>query len=183
MSWLSDASHFLDALSRLSRQQRLLRASTMLAPAVALGVEVRAGAALHAWVVVLLGGFTLLSVLLPDSHAPLAVTLLVGGYWAMQVGQELSVSLLVVTLALLVFHVSCLLGSYGPPSVVLDAPMLRMWWGRSSVAFAVAVLVWLAGRVATVLDLPGSGWVLAAALLVVVGWTALLSRRLSVGSG
>lgn len=183
MSRLSDASHFLDALSRLNRQQWLLRASTLLAPAVALGVEVRSGAALHSWIVVLLGGFTLLSVLLPDSHAPLAVTLLVGGYWGMEVGQELSVSLLVVTLALLVFHVSCLLASYGPPSVVLDPPLLRLWWGRSMVAFSVAVLVWLVGRVATVLDLPGNGLVLAAALLVVVGWTGLLGRRLSVGSG
>lgn len=183
MTRLSEASHFLDGLSRLNRQMLLLRALVVLAPVVAFAVEVRAGAAAQAWVVVLLVVFTLLSALLPDSHAPLAVVLLVGGYWALAVDEDLSGSLLVVTLALVVFHVACLLASYGPPSVVLDPLPLRLWLVRSSVAFAVAVFVWVAGRVATGLDLPASGWLLAAALLVVVGWAALLGRDLAVGSG
>jgi len=109
------------------------------------------------------------------------VALLIGGYWAMQVDENLSLSLLVVTLALLVFHVACLLASYGPPSVVLDPRLLKLWAVRSSVAFAAALLVWLAGRVASGLDLPGSGLLLAAALLVLIGWATLLSRWLAVG--
>lgn len=178
---MSEANAFLDGLRGLSRQQWALRAGIMVTPVVAFAFEVAAGAATRAWVAVLLAVLVTLSAGLPDSHAPLAVVLLLGGYWAAEVGENLGVSLLAVTVSVVTFHVLCLLASYGPPSVVLDAPLLRLWLSRAAVALATAGLVWLAAHVATGLDLPPSGGVFAAALLVVVGWVALLGRRLAVG--
>lgn len=183
MSRGSDARLFLDELSRLTSQQRLLRVLVLALPVVALMLEVRAGATPPFLVTVPFGLFTLMSVLLPDSHAPLAVILILGGYWGMGIGEELSVSLLLVTATLLAFHVTCLLTSYGPASVVLDPSLLGLWLRRFCVALAVALLVWLTARALTELDLPANGWLLAVALLVLVGWTTLLARRLSLHEG
>jgi len=69
MSRLSEAVHFLDGLSGLSRQQWLLRALVVLSPGLAFVAELRAGAASQVWVTVLLTVLVLLSVVLPDSHA------------------------------------------------------------------------------------------------------------------
>ena len=173
----------MSRLAALSRQQWLLRALVLLAPACAFAVEVRAGAAVQLWVVVLLTGFTVLSAAMPDSHAPLAVPLLVAGYWAMEVGEQISVSLLAVTVAMVGFHVACLLAAYGPPSVALDSVLLRRWTARAGLGCAAAGGVWLAARVADGRDVPGNGWLMAAALLLVVGWAALLGRKLSVHAG
>ena len=51
------------------------------------------------------------------------------------------------------FHVAGVLASYGPTSVVLGPSLLTLWLGRSGVA---------------------------AALLVVAGWTFLLAHRLVI---
>lgn len=183
MSRASDARQLLDGLSRLNRQQVLLRAAVLVLPAVAFGVEVGAGAAVQILVVALLTVSTGVSVLFPDSHAPLVVVLILSVYWAMEVGEQLSVSLLVVTGAILAFHVACLLAAYGPPSVVLDTSVVRLWILRGVGMLAAAVSVLLVAAVADGLEPGTSGWLLAAALLVLVGWAGILSRRLAVDAG
>lgn len=178
MSLSSETSSFLDGLSRMSRQQWVLRGLVLVSPFVALFATIRAGAPDRTWVVGLLALMTLLSGLLPDSHAPLSVVLLTGGYWGIAVEQHLSPWVLVVAIALLVFHVACVLASYGPPSVVLDAVLLHRWLARAGLGAMAAVLVWLTARVADGLDPAPNGWLFAAALLVLLGWTAVLARRL-----
>lgn len=183
MSRLSEATEFLDALSRLGRQQRLLRSLLVLLPAAAFAAEVGAGAAVQLLPILLVTGLAVLSALAPDSHAPLGVVLVVGGYWAIEVDEQLSSWTLLVTVLLVVFHVVCLLASYGPPSVVLSAAMLLLWLRRGLVATGAGVLVWLAGRVLDGVDPGSSGWLLAAALLALVAWIVVLGRRLSVDAG
>ncbi|HET9858449.1 MAG TPA: hypothetical protein VFQ19_01605 [Nocardioidaceae bacterium] len=183
MSRGSEITSFLDGLTRLSRQQWTLRALVLVSPFVALFATHQAGAPWRSWLAALLLGVTLLSALLPDSHAPLAVLLLTGVHWVLAVGENLSGWLLVVAISLLGFHVACLLAAYGPPSVVLDPVLLRRWSARAGLAAAAGILVWLAAWVAEGLEPPGSGWLLAAALLVLLGWTVLLARRLVGAAG
>ena len=183
MSRGSEIASFLDGLNRLSGQQWALRALVLVAPLVALFATHQAGAPWRPWLAALLLGVTLLSALLPDSHAPLAVLLLTGVHWVLTVDENLSGWLLVATIALLGFHVACLLAAYGPPSVVLDSVLLRRWSVRTGLAAAAGALVWLAAWGAERLSPPGSGWLLAAALLVLLGWTVLLSRRLVGAAG
>jgi hypothetical protein len=183
MSRVSEVFSFLDGLSRLSRQQTLLRVLVAGVPLIAFGLEVQAGASVQTLPVLLVVGFTVISALAPDSHGPLGVLLVLGIYWTISVDEVLSWQVLLIAVLLVVFHVLCLLASYGPPSVVLDPPLLRLWLRRSAVLVAVAVLVWVAARIATGLDLPASGWLLAAGLLVVLAWTGLLSRKLAVDAG
>jgi hypothetical protein len=58
--------------------------------------------------------------------------------------------------------------------------MLVLWLRRCLLLVAVTAGAWLLARLFAGLDLPDGGWVLAAALLVVIGWTGLLTRRLVV---
>lgn len=174
------ASGFLDNLSRLSVQQGCLRLVVLLAPLAALVAEARAGAHVHTWFVGLVVILSAVSALLPDSHTGLLVVLTVGLHWALVLRDVTSAWVLVAAFALLVFHVAGVLASYGPPSVVVGPDLVMLWLGRSGVAAAVTALVWLATRVGSGLDLPPSGLVLAAALLVVAGWIFLLAHRLVI---
>lgn len=182
MSRASEARILLGGLVGLGRQQWLLRGGVAVLAAAAFGVEVAAGAPVQTLPIVLLAVVVLLSAGFPDSHAPLAVVVVLGGYWAMNVDQQLSVLLLVEAVLLLAFHVTCLLAAYGPPSVVLDAELLRRWLTRCGAGIAVALGVWVAARIAAGLELPGGGWAVAAGLLLLVGWVAVLARRLAVES-
>lgn len=173
-------SGLLDNLSLLSMQQLSLRLVVLIAPMVALVAEGRAGAHVQTWfitfVVIICAG----SALLPDSHTGLLVVLMIGLHWALALRDVTSAWVLVAALALLVFHVAGVLASYGPTSVVLGSSLLALWLGRCGVAAAVTVLVWLATRVGSGLDLPANGLVLGAALLVVAGWIFVLAHRLLI---
>ncbi len=166
----------LDELSRLGGQQLMLRALVLLAPLLAATAEQRAGATVSVWYLASLVLASLVAALLPDSHAGLLVVLLVGGHWLTSSGQSLSLWVLCIALALALFHVAGLLASYGPPSVVLEPELLRFWLRRYAVCAAVTALVWLVARVSTGLSLSGSALVFGAGLLVVAGWSVLLSR-------
>lgn len=173
-------SAFLDSVSRLNVQQWSLRLLVVVAPMGALVAETRAGAHVQVWFIVLVALLCALSGLLPDSNTGLLVVLMVGAHWALALRDATSAWVLVAALALLVFHVAGVLASYGPASVVLGPALLGLWLWRSGMAAAVTALVWLATRVGSGLDLPGSGLVLAGALLIVVGWTFWLGQRLVV---
>lgn len=182
MSRLTGATHFLDGLSRLGLGQWLLRAAIVVLPVTAYVALAQAGAEVHLLVVAPLTVLVLLSALMPDSHAPLVVVMTLGFSWVIQVDQPLSGWLLVAMAGLLGFHVACLLAGYGPPSVVLDPGLLRLWLPRAGVALAAGVLSWAVARLLTGLEVAGHGWLLAVALSLVVGWAALLSRKLVVES-
>jgi hypothetical protein len=183
VSRASEVRSFLDGLGRLNRQQAVLRGGIAILPVLAFGLELQAGAPAQTLLVLLVGAFAVLSAVAPDSHAPLGVVLVLGVYWAMSIEEAISWQLLVLAVLLVVFHVACLLASYGPPSAVLDRTLLALWWPRVAALSVVAGLVWVAALVASRTDLPASGWLLAAGLLVVLAWTVLLSRRLAVDAG
>lgn len=176
----SSTSQLFDGLSRLSSQQRLLRLVVLLVPLLAVVVEVWAGATVQVWYAIVVGVLALGSALLPDSHIGLLVVVTVGGHWATSSAGVLGYGVLVLAVALLVFHVSALLASYGPPSVVLEADLVLAWLGRAALATAVAAIVWVVARVAGGLGLPDHPLVFGGALLVLVAAT-LLATGLMTG--
>jgi len=178
---MSTLSTVLDELSRLAPQQRLIRLIVLVAPLIAVSAEAQAGATLQRWFVVAVIASSLVTAVVPDSHTGLLVVLLVGGHWAGASASGTSHTgwVLVIALALLLFHTACTLASYAPSSVVLDRALLLLWLRRNAWAGAVAAIVWVISRVVSGLELPGSGLVLGAALLVLVAWTALLARTMS----
>jgi hypothetical protein len=178
MSVVRQGTDLLDGLSRLSGQQRLLRAAAPLTVVVLLLLEAAAGgrpSVPYVLVIVVLG---LLAALLPDSGAPLVVVLVLGFGWALGVPEALSGWVLLAALDLLALHVTCTLAAYGPPGLVLAPALLKTWLSRSAAAAAVTALVWLAARLLGLLHPASSAWLFGAALGLVVAWTAYLSRLL-----
>jgi hypothetical protein len=167
-----------ERLGLASRQHVLLRALSGLAGILFLVLIVRAGGTYHPLMSLALVGLVALVMLLPDSGAPLFLVLGLGTLWAISVPETLSAWTLGAALDLLVLHLVCTLASYGPPQLVLGAAMFRLWAGRGALMAAVTALVWLGGRTLGALDLSATGLVTAAALALLLGWTALLSVRL-----
>lgn len=172
------ATRAWERLTLASRQHVLLRGVSGLAGVQFLALVVWAGGGYHPLLSLALAGLLAAVLLLPDSGAPLFLVLALGVLWGVYVPETLSVWTLLAALDLLVLHLACTLASYGPPQVVLDRPLLLLWAGRAALMAAVAALVWLGGRVLAVLDPSAAGLVTAAALAMLLGWTALLMRRL-----
>lgn len=167
-----------ERLGLASRQNILLRGVIGLACAQFVALVLWAGGDYHPFFILAVGGLVAVSLLLPDSGAPTFLVLGLGLLWAVSVPETLSAWTLAAALDLLVVHLACALAAYGPPQVVLDRVLLAVWAGRAALLAAVTALVWLGGRFLTTLDLAATGLVTAAALLVLIGWTALLMRRL-----
>lgn len=167
-----------ERIGRASGQQLLLRGLSGLAGILFLLLVVRAGGEFHPLLSLALVGAVALVLLIPDSGAPLFLVLGLGALWAISVPETMSAWTLLAALDLLVLHLACTLASYGPPQLVLDATMFALWSGRAASMAAVTALVWLGGRWLGALDLSSAGLVTAAALAILLVWTALLSTWL-----
>lgn len=178
MSPVREATEVLDRLSLLSPQQRVLRLGVGLAGAGFLVLVPLAGGVWHPVASALLGLLVLVAVVLPESHAALALVVSLGVLWGVSVPRGLDGWVLVAAADLWLLHVTCTLASYGPSGLVLDRAPLVAWARRTVVCLVAALAVWAAAVVLDVADLPGTGLVLGLALAVVLAWVGLLSRRL-----
>jgi hypothetical protein len=172
---------FLDDLSRLNRQQWLLRAVPLPATAVFLTLVALAGGGVRvSWVAaaLLLGG---LVTLLPDSAAGLGLLGVLAALWLLSVPEQLGGWTLAAGLDLLALHLAATLASYGPSTTVLGAAGLRAWLARGLLLAAVGAVVWGAARGAAGLQPAATGWAMAAGLVTLVGWVAYLGVRLATG--
>ena len=172
---------FLDDLSRLNREQWLLRAVPLPAIGVFLWLVALAGGGVRvSWLVaaVLLGG---LVTLLPDSAAGLGLLGVLAALWLLSVPEQLGGWTLAAGLDLLVVHLASTLASYGPPTTVLGASLVRTWLGRALLLGAVGAAVWGVARWAAGLHPAATGWAMAAGLVTMVGWSAYLGVRLAAG--
>lgn len=179
MTAVQELTRLLGDLARCSPQQLAFRAGVVAATAGVLGLEALAGAPPGGVFSVVALALALVAAAMPDSSAPLFLVLMLGVHWALVVPEQLTGWILLAGVALLTLHVCAALASYGPPSLVLKGALLRLWWRRCAVLAAAMVLAWLAAKGLSVLHLPSSGLVLAAALVLLAAWTWLLGRRLS----
>jgi hypothetical protein len=120
------------------------------------------------------------AVVLPGTHAPLALVLYLGGLWLVVTPHRLDLWTLAAAVALTVVHLGCAVVSHGPESLGLDRAMARVWGRRGVVCVAAACVVWLAGRGIATLHPAPTQVLSAVALLLVLGWCALLAVRLAL---
>lgn len=176
MSVATKADDFLDGLSRLSVQQRLLRAVAPAGAGVVLLLERGAGGAVQPWFAAVALAQALLVAALPDSSACLFLVVLLGVHWALFAPAAVSGWALGAAVTLLVVHLAVTLASYGPPSLVLDRTLLVRWARRGLAVAGGTLLVWVLARLwpAAV----GGGWATGVALLVVLAGVLRLTRVL-----
>jgi hypothetical protein len=178
MRRLRNPADLLDRLSLASREQLALRVAVPVAT-VAFVVLIRvATGELH----LLLGAVAvLLSVAVavsPGSNAALGLVLYLGAMWLLSVPDRLDAWAPMAALLLCVIHLACTLASYGPPGLVLDRRLLRVWRARLLGCLAAALVVWVAALVVSSLALSGRAVALALGLVAVLCWALVV--RLNV---
>ena len=178
MNGLRDPGGVLDRLVLSSRQQLGLRALVLAAALAVLALLPAAGSAFHPWLSAAGAVLAVLAALVPESHVPLALVLYLGALWVLVVPGTLGVATLVAAVLLGVLHVACTLASYGPPGLTLDHRLLRVWARRAAACATAALLTWLAGRGVASLDRPSAALAPVVALVLLVGWAALVRRGL-----
>ena len=181
MSVLADTTGLLDRIALSSTQQRWLRFVVLGSGLAFLALVPAAGGGFHP----LLGGVALVllavTVLVPESNAPLGLALYLGGFWVVTVPRTLGVEVLLAATALAALHVGCALASYGPPGLTLDRAFVSVWWRRFAYCLGAAGLVWALAHAVVLLHLPPSGLALGAALVVLLGWVTALTVHLVGG--
>jgi hypothetical protein len=172
------ARRWAERIARAGRQQVLLRLLALAAGVAWIPLCLTAGGDFHPLLSIGLVALALNAALVPDSAAPLFTILALGGFWAVYVPETLSVWTLVAAADLVVLHLACTVASYGPPQLVLEPAMLRLWGVRGAVLLAGTTTVWVAARVLARLAVEPSGLLTAAALAVLLGWVVVLMSRL-----
>src|SRR4051794_3093231 len=130
MSVLSDTTGLLDRIALSSRQQQGLRLVVLASGIGFLALIPAAGGGFHP---VLSGAACVLlviSVLIPDSNAPLGLVLYLGGLWAVTVPRTLGVEVLLAAEAVDAVHVGCAVGPVRPAGLALGAPVPALWGRR-----------------------------------------------------
>lgn len=177
MSTLAVTRH-LDRLSLASRQQVVLRAVPLLATPLFVWLTVVLGSPFHPLLTAALVLLAAGTALLPDSSVPLFLVLTLATTWALQVPETLSWGTPLAALLLLAIHLACTLCGYGPPALALDRRILAAWAGRALVMASATAVVWVGTALLAGLDPPTGPVPLVAGLVVALGWTAYLGRRL-----
>ena len=102
----------------------------------------------------------------PDHAVGIVPLVLVGGWWASR--EVVDWRVLVVAVLLLGAHVSATLLSYGPPTLVVDPRLARLWGGRALLALVPMPIAWLAVRGIDPTLAPSWLWLLTGTVTVVL---------------
>lgn len=159
------------------------RAVVVLTPFVVLGAAGLDGARVGWWLVALVAFGAVAAAAQPTSHAAAGTLLVLVVFWWWSVPAVRSVSdapVLLAAAAMTAFHVTTTLCAYGPPTMGLPADLTRRWLGRGLLIWLVALLAWLAERLAAPSELAA---VLALALVGGVAWWAGSGFRTSTAAG
>lgn len=168
-----------DLRNRLSRQQLLLRAVPVPATLVLLGLVRATGDQFSPLFVLPALALAVLATALPDSSVGLFLMLDLGALWLQSVPQRVDLVLLVAMLDVLALHLALTLAAAGPPGAVLPRSLLRTWLlrglGLAGAGLLAWVAAWLVARAAT----GPTAWAMAAGLVLVLVWGAVLTVRLA----
>lgn len=175
MSSLTSARRAWGDLGRLSRAQRGLTFASAVAPLIAWGCSLPAGAPFSRWTLVAVVVLTLLSVAEPDSQAGLFTVLFLCWYWPTKVptlpGAATSAWALGASLSLLVFHAATAARATAPGPADFDQTFWWRWLSRVAVVAAGTGGVW--GLTAVMASQhPGRDGLTLAAFALVIGATA-----------
>jgi hypothetical protein len=169
----------LDAIVLSSPSQRAMRAVEVAAPVLFMAMIPVSGGVFHLGFTVVGLLLTLVVALVPQTHAPLGLVLYLAGLWMVSSSGRLDLWTPVAAALLFALHLACMLSSYGPPGLRLDAGLLAVWRRRAVLCLEAAVLVWVVAAVLSLFPLSPSTVGVGLGLLVVIGWVALLTVRLA----
>lgn len=130
----------------MSRSQIVLRALVFLGPIVAVLATGPAGNWPPYLVIGAVVGTAAAAAWDPDSPYGTGAGLVVLGWWAIALEDSLPASILVAGLALVVAHVAAVLASYGPATMPVDAPTIRLWAVRGALVLVTVPSAWLLAR-------------------------------------
>ncbi|MFF0344155.1 hypothetical protein [Kribbella sp. NPDC004875] len=160
-------SLWLEQIRASGQAMRIARTVIAIAGAVALVVP-----ALQSWdemdLVPIVGAPLLLATLvLPDSLAGTGFLLLVGLGWLLRAPREVSWSLAITAMALVVVHLATAFAAQLPSYVRIRPAALRRWWLPTAIALLLVVIGAVAARLVQGAGVPGSLVVVAAAMALV----------------
>jgi len=116
------------------------------------------------------------SVVLPDSVAGLVFLLVIAAGWLMRAPGEMSWSLAVTAIALLVVHLASAFAAQVPSYARVHRDALRRWWLPGAIAVLIVPVVAVAAALVQGADVPGS-------LLVTVGALVLATVTIWFAAG
>lgn len=161
LRWLRDQlSRVL--LTRCSASMWTARAAVLLLPLAALVASLPAGASVWPTYWVVVGVAAIGATVAPATPVLVLVLAAVMLWWGTEVPHPLSAWVLVAAAAMMAAHVAGLLTDLGPPILVLDRRLLRLWTLRGLLTTAAALPAWAMARlVSGVAEQPGV-WVAGA---------------------
>jgi len=176
MSIAERISLWLAQMRAASRAVFLARLVVLMAGAVALAVS-----GLQPWdqldlIPLIAVPMLLATVALPDSPAALVFILVVAVGWLMRAPGEISRSLVLTGIALLVVHLATAFTAQIPSYARVHRQALRRWWLPGAIAVLIVGVVALAAALVHGADVPGS-------LLVTVGALVLATATIWFASG
>jgi hypothetical protein len=164
MSMSEKISSWLAQLRASGRAVVIARLSIAVAGAVALLVS-----AVQSWdqldlVPLVAIPMLLATVVLPDSPAGLTFLVVVAGGWLIRAPAEVSWSLVLTGIALLVVHLATAFSAQLPSYAIVHRQALRRWLLPGAIALPAGPVVAIAAALIQGADVPGSMYVTAAAL-------------------
>ena len=176
MSMAERISLWLAQMRAASRAVFLARLVVLMAGAVALAVS-----GLQPWdqldlIPLIAVPMLLATVALPDSPAALVFILVVAVGWLMRAPGEISRSLVLTGIALLVVHLATAFTAQIPSYARVHRQALRRWWLPGAIAVLIVGVVASAAALVHGADVPGS-------LLVTVGALVLATATIWFASG
>jgi hypothetical protein len=161
-----------------------LRAVTALGPPVALLAASPEGLVPPLWLVALVVLLSLGFAYLPEQYVGSAAMVLVVGWWTVDVGPAMPLTVVVASGALLASHLAATLAAYGPRALPVDRAVVLRWTRRGALVWLVAPLLWLVVDAQRGHTTPASYWVagLAVALVVAVTAATIYPTRLDEGT-
>ncbi len=176
MSMAERISLWLAQMRAASRAVFLARLVVLMAGAVALAVS-----GLQPWdqldlIPLIAVPMLLATVALPDSPAALVFILVVAVGWLTRAPGEISWSLVLTGIALLVVHLATAFTAQIPSYARVHRQALRRWWLPGAIAVLIVGVVALAAALVHGADVPGS-------LLVTVGALVLATATIWFASG
>jgi hypothetical protein len=151
-----------------TRGQWALRSVVALGPVVALLARTPSQGAPRLWLLLLTIALGCGWAVAPESVVGAVLLLLVGFDWASGSDGSLPVLAVLAAAVLLAAHVAALVLSYGPDTLPLSPPVVRLWSRRAVLVFLVAPAIWVLARVVSGLPDSSTVWVLGLAVALSV---------------
>lgn len=161
---------------RPSGQQVVLRALIFLAPFVALLVSGVISGGVGFWTVATTAALAGAAAVLPDTHLPAVLLIVVASHWCVVVDDVSTPWTLLAVGCMLAIHVPAALVSTTPASATFSSATLSRWGARTLGVAIATTLAWLLARVVRGDAVPANLLLFVIAVVAMIALVLLLRR-------